>query len=258
MSRSARQNPRRRLYTQLIVAAVILTAAFFRPRIEAWLQETFPELAESAVTSSRDSSPNIDFSDQSAPELKSSSSSTETMIAEAEVGDSKARKSIPKPTVVTSNKKNRSQKQRSGASQSRESGDEPPPGKLKLINKNVFRSTAGLIYGSGSREGHRLKHVLKHAQDDLSKPVHGVFDGDRDQILRWIDLAFMKTAKGGGDVRKQQKNRRTAWTINMKEKIGHAGGHRNQNRKTRECRYLKLVVEDDNKTVVTAYPTSSF
>jgi hypothetical protein len=250
MPRSARKNPRRRLYTQLTVAAVILVAAFFRPRFEAWLQGKFPELGESAETTTLDSSPSIDFTDQSASELESSSTGSKT--GTTEVGDSKPHKSTLTPTVAA-NTTNSERKDRSGASQSRESGDEPPPGKLKLIGKNVFRSTAGLIYGSGSREGHRLKH----AKDDLSKPVHGVFDGDRDQILRWIDLAYMKTAQGGGDVRKRQENRRTAWTIKMKEKIGHAGGHRNQDKKKRECRYLKLVIEDDNKTVVTAYPTSS-
>ncbi len=147
---------------------------------------------------------------------------------------------------------------RTGASDSRESGDEPPPGQLKLIGKNVFRSTAGLVYRPGSPDGHRLKHILKHARDDLQKPVHGVFEGDRDAILRWIDVAWIRAGKGGKLVRKRRQNDRTAWTVNMQERIGYTGGKKGQSGRKSQCQYLRLVLEDDGETVVTAYPVSSF
>ncbi|MEZ6126176.1 MAG: hypothetical protein R3C49_23855 [Planctomycetaceae bacterium] len=66
--------------------------------------------------------------------------------------------------------------------------------------------------------------MLKHAEDNLSKPVHGVFDGDRDQILAWIDRAYVKGQQGGRGVRKEDQDGRIVYTVDMGEPIGHVGG----------------------------------
>ncbi|MEE2936667.1 MAG: hypothetical protein VYA84_11800 [Planctomycetota bacterium] len=48
---------------------------------------------------------------------------------------------------------------------------------LRETSPNVVRSPAGLFYGPGSAEGHRLEHVRRHAGDLPSRPgPHGVFD----------------------------------------------------------------------------------
>lgn len=136
----------------------------------------------------------------------------------------------------------------------------PPPGKLTLVNRSrqEFKSTAGLMYVRGSQDGHRLKHVLKHGEDDLSKPVHGVFDGDgdKDKILAWIDIAYEKGKKGGKGTRKEDQGGRTVYTVRMDSRIGFVGGQKGQRGRERPCQYLRLVLQNGNE-VVTAYPQDS-
>jgi len=134
---------------------------------------------------------------------------------------------------------------------------DPQLGKLKELRDNVFESSAGLIYLPGSADGHRLRHVMKHAKDDPRKEIHGVFDGDRDQILATIDEAFVKTKKGGSDVRSEKQNGRRIYTVNLRRRIGQMGGRQGDRQGNPECRYLRIVLEDEHE-VVTAYPTRSF
>lgn len=133
-----------------------------------------------------------------------------------------------------------------------------PLGKLTLTNKSrdEFRSSAGLIYVRGSEDGHRLKHVLKHAKDDLSKPVHGVYSGDRDQILAWIDQTYLKGRSGGKGTRVERQGGRTVYTVDLGEEIGFVGGQAGKRKHNPPCHYLRLVVQNLNE-VVTAYPLQS-
>ena len=131
----------------------------------------------------------------------------------------------------------------------------PRLGKLTLVKgtRYDFRSTAGLVYLPGSADGHRLKHVLKHAKDNPSKPVHGVFDGDRDQILEWIDKAYVMGKKGDKNARKESQRDRVVYTANLNQRVGYVGGQKGKRNNNKECRYLRLVVENGNE-VITAYP----
>lgn len=137
-----------------------------------------------------------------------------------------------------------------------DSNKEAPLGKLTLIKgtRDEFRSTAGLMYLPGSADGHRLKHVLKHAKDNPSKPVHGVFEGDRDQILAWIDRTYLMGKKGGRDVRTEKQRDRVVYTANLKERVGYVGGQKGKRNGNKECRYLRLVLENGTE-VITAYPS---
>lgn len=133
----------------------------------------------------------------------------------------------------------------------------PALGKLREIRDLVFESTAGLRYVPGSADSHRLKHVMQHAKDDLSKPKHGVFKGGRDEILAVIDEAYEKAKKGGKDVRNSLRDERTAYIVNLGRKIGYVGGSSGKRDGNPDCHYLQLVIEDEN-VVITAYPTRSF
>lgn len=132
----------------------------------------------------------------------------------------------------------------------------PRLGKLTLVRgtRDEFRSTAGLMYVPGSADGHRLKHVLKHAKDNPSKPVHGVFDGDRDQILEWIDKAYLMGKNGEKGARKESQRDRMVYTANLNERVGYVGGQKGKRNGNKECRYLRLVLENGTE-VVTAYPS---
>ena len=136
--------------------------------------------------------------------------------------------------------------------------DDDPPGQLTLVRgtRDEFRSSAGLMYVRGSEDGHRLKHVLKHAKDNLNKPIHGVFDGSRDEILAWIDQAYLKGLKGGKGTRVEEQGGRTVFTVDLGEKIGFVGGQVGKRKGNPSCRFLKLVVQN-GADVVTAYPAQS-
>jgi hypothetical protein len=260
MSRIAWLNLRRRSNSQLIIVAIIIAAALLQPRIESWFAETFPQTTPSGQASTEDLQ-TVD-SDRSPPVHESAASAGQSLGSDgtapgpdhsvlADVADSRFKKNTSATSIADAPHRE-SERNRTG---SRESGDEPPPGKLTLVSRDIFRSTAGLVYRPGSREGHRLKHILTHAKDNLDKPVHGVFAGDREEILRWIDVAFIEAGQLSSDVRKRQEYQRVEWTVNMREEIGYVGGYKGRRK---ACRYLRLVIEGDGETVVTAYPTSSF
>ena len=130
-------------------------------------------------------------------------------------------------------------------------------GQLSEIRPDVFESTAGLIYGKGSEDGHRLKHILKHAEDSPKKKVHGVFDGERDQILSMIDDAWTRYQKNDSTVRSSLQNNRIVITAKMNERIGYVGGEEGERKGHPECRYLRIVIDKPNR-IVTAYPVQSW
>ena len=68
------------------------------------------------------------------------------------------------------------------------------------IGRTQLQSPAGLIYGMGGGGEHRVDHVMRHAKDDPSRPSHGVFDGDKESILRLIDEAY-EMVKGNSRIR---------------------------------------------------------
>ncbi|MEP3481928.1 MAG: hypothetical protein ABJZ55_21985 [Fuerstiella sp.] len=144
----------------------------------------------------------------------------------------------------------------SGSKTTKKPADKPRLGKLTLVRgtRDEFRSTAGLMYVPGSADGHRLKHVLKHAKDNPSKPVHGVFDGDRDQILEWIDKAYLMGKNGDKNARKESQRDRTVYTANLNQRVGYVGGQKGKRNNNKECRFLRLVIENGTE-VVTAYPS---
>lgn len=129
---------------------------------------------------------------------------------------------------------------------------EPELGQLTKAPSGELRSTAGLIYGRGSRDGTRLKHVMRHAEDDLSKPIHGVFDGKQDEILALIDQAYLMAKKGSNNVTSSKQRDRTVYTIYFSKRIGYVGGQKGKQKKNPICKELSLVLEGDR--VITAYP----
>ena len=127
---------------------------------------------------------------------------------------------------------------------------------LKTIGRDRFESPAGLVYEMGPRGEHRIDHILRHAQDDPSRPIHSVFDSDRDAILALLDEAYELVLAQSKRVRKEsdpERDWRTEYTIDMQRKIGYEGGQSGRRKKYPELRRLKLILDNDNE-VVTAYP----
>ena len=120
--------------------------------------------------------------------------------------------------------------------------------------KNRLQSPAGLVYGE-SRGEHRVDHVMRHAVDDKNRPVHSVFDGTQDEILKVIDEAYEQIKSKSNRVKSKPDKRldfRTAYTVDMKRKIGYLGGKRGQ-RENYPSRSKLTLVLDNEKFVITAY-----
>lgn len=269
---------------------ILLVVALLKPKVEAWLDSKgLGNGAKTASTESNDFGPDsgdlgtldISGSNDSDGELDLDAmmASAEKPSASSDVSQKTSGKSTTKTQTQT--KKTTTKPDSKPGTSSKASGKDdrtnpnkpsssptkpktenkpPPPGKLTLVNRSrqEFRSTAGLMYVRGSQDGHRLKHVLKHAKDNLDKPVHGVFDGDgdRDKILAWIDLAYEKGKKGGSGTKTERQGGRVVYTVRMSSRIGFVGGQKGKRNNNRECRYLRLVVQNGNE-VVTAYPSDS-
>jgi len=130
---------------------------------------------------------------------------------------------------------------------------------LREVDRDVYESAAGLRYRSGSADGHRLKHVMEHAVDNPDKVIHGVFEkSDQNSVVALIDEAYMKTrVSGNRDVRQKRQGDRTVYTVHLDRRVGYVGGREGSRKGHPECRYIRIVLEDEN-SVVTAYPMNSF
>lgn len=282
MSRSTRSfgtSQRRSLWLKLAVIAAVVAFVLLRPRIEAWINSQKQDANGPAGTNVTNADQSVPV-DAGGPSVESSKGETVVPWKRADISldDADAasrRKAAESDDLLVFDESESGAKsntvdasdggkpQRDGNAQ-RESKDEtsaatsaPKPGELTEIRPEVFESTAGLIYRSGSADGHRLDHIMQHAEDDSSKPKHGVFEGERDEILAVIDEAFQKSAAGGSDVRTEDQGERKVVTVNLRRRIGYAGGDEGERKGHPACNYLRLVLENDVE-VITAYPTRSF
>jgi len=116
----------------------------------------------------------------------------------------------------------------------------------------TWDSAAGLRYGPGP-DGNRLDHVLRHAKDRPTRPSpHGVFEGDRKQILALIDEAYQLVKAKSDRVQFSGQGKRSIYTIDMQRRIGYVGGKPGKEQGHPEARHLRLVLEGTN--VITAFP----
>ncbi len=173
------------------------------------------------------------------------------------------RKPAKKPPALnskrTSNNNTRrkpvSRQNNSTANRSRKKTNTSAKIRWKELGNSEYQSPAGLIYGPGSREGHRFKHVLKHAKDQPNRPgKHGVFYAkNRDDVFRLIDEAYQIAKKRGPpDVVVKKDRDRTVYTVNMKRKIGYIGGQVGSDRNHPATYKVRFVLE--GKKVITAFP----
>lgn len=126
------------------------------------------------------------------------------------------------------------------------------PGVLRDVGRDIKVSPAGLRYRPGSFEGHRVQHILRHAEDDPSRPIHGVFDGGEHEIFAVIDEAYLIAKGGGPRVDVEREGGRTIYTVDLHRRIGYIGGQSGQRSNHPPATGLRLVLEDVD--VITAFP----
>lgn len=116
--------------------------------------------------------------------------------------------------------------------------------KATLSKADYFTSPAGIIYGkdwSGKFET-RVAHIMAHTQADSTKIKHSVFlEKSREGVLELLDEAWKKR---GPPKRDGGTRGRDVYDVPMSRVIGTAGEQR-----------LRIVMEPDSATIVTAYPT---
>ena len=277
---------RRKVWTKLIVFFVLVAVVWLQPKIQAWLDGRNAGGSDPAARAEQhDSDPSITSQRPADHKPVVIRDVDEPVVAEVDRSDSTLSTgsegrstSVPdqsfensesvQPQVTQKNSGSDVVRMDRDADTKRTDGKDsttdplqpkaaPALGQLNEIRKNVFESTAGLRYVPGSADNHRLRHVMQHAKDDTTKPVHGVFEGNRDQILAVIDEAYLKVAKGGRDVHREAQNDRLVYTVNLGRKIGYMGGSEGKRTNNPACRYVRMVLEDGN-VVISAYPTKSF
>ncbi|GAB5403575.1 MAG: hypothetical protein Aurels2KO_18060 [Aureliella sp.] len=127
-------------------------------------------------------------------------------------------------------------------------------GFLKDIGRGVFQSPAGLQYvPMSNEEKHRLNHIKRHLEDQPSRPVHGVFDGDMAQVVRWLDEAYLLVKSGDKRARQSESGRRDVYDVRFEKPIGYVGGKAGKRKNKPDARNLRMVLEGNK--VVTAYPS---
>lgn len=127
-----------------------------------------------------------------------------------------------------------------------------PLGKLTKVSGDTYRTTAGLVYTRGSADGHRLKHVARHFEDNRSKPVHGVFSGSERENFAAIDEAYLIATTEPRRANKETDRGRTIYKVDLRRKVGYVGGQSGQRKGNPACTGVQLVLEDER--VITAYP----
>ena len=222
---------RQRRYVRLAAIVVLVIVALLKPRVDEWLgDDEQPQGNETAVVENDSTN-------------DTGSESVESELDETAPADVQDDESVSDSTSESS------------SSDPESNSEDREPGELTEIRPRVFQSTAGLLYLPGSEEGHRLQHVMEHAEDEPERPIHGVFEGDQAAILRNIDIAYQRVLDKKSGVHAEESRDRIAYTIDLRNRIGYVGGQVGKRNDYPECRYLKLVLEDGNE-VITAFPTN--
>ena len=172
------------------------------------------------------------------------------------VGDEKPAKATPKKSdagKISKEGHNTEGDADSPNSDSKQKDSDPLYGFLSEIGRNRYESPAGLVYGPGSEEGHRLKHIARHLEDQPDRPgSHGVFNGNMEAFLVAIDDGYMRAKKGAKGTSKKEDDDSVVYEITFEKAIGFIGGEAGGRKKNPATKKLRLVVRGNS--LITAFP----
>ncbi len=134
-----------------------------------------------------------------------------------------------------------------------EDDSDPLYGFLIEVGRGRYESPAGLVYGPGSEEGHRLKHIAKHLEDQPNRPgSHGVFRGDMKAFLIAIDDTYTRAKNEAKGTTKKDDDGSVVYEVTFEKTIGFIGGEAGEKKKNPAAKKMRLVVRGSN--VITAFP----
>ena len=124
---------------------------------------------------------------------------------------------------------------------------------LKPLGNERYVSPAGIIYGRGGEEGHRLAHIKKHLTDQPNRPgSHGVFEGSMAEFLADIDDAYTRAMRKSKGTSKKQDEGMTIIEANFDKPIGFVGGSEGKRDGNPASKRLRIVIS--GKNLITAFP----
>ncbi len=204
----------------VVILGVVIAYVVLQPRLNQWFGWSLPTVA-SMVGDEK-------------PVAKTTSKKNE--------GSRTSTKDEPLSKSVTKPKSNSS-----------EDDSDPLYGFLIEIGHNRYESPAGLVYGPGAEEGHRLKHIAKHLADEPDRPgSHGVFRGSMKVFLITIDDAYTRAKKGAKGTMKKADEGSMVYEVTFEKTIGFIGGETGGRKNNPATKKIRLVVRGNN--VITAFP----
>jgi hypothetical protein len=205
------------------------------------------------------------FTQASNETRQSTTSNKENRPSQSEPASQSERKSSSEPEPLTREKETstsaippekQNQAERSTDSDRKTTdpkSTEQKPEFLKSIGRNRFQSPAGLVYGPGSEEGHRLKHIERHLEDIPNREgSHGVFDGTMDDFLAAIDDTVTRAKRGDKGTSQREDEGAMIYEASFPKPIGFLGGQSGNRKKNPKLKKMRVVVRDPN--VITAFP----
>lgn len=249
----------------IIIVAILIAYVVAQPRLNDWFGLNLPSLTSLVGDDSAQKKPapkdspkqSSVPSKQSAERNKSSDAKDQssrppdaTERSESESSKRESNKS------TTANKPDNTGKPNSASSKRLESSTKQSAkvhGILTSIGNDRFESPNGLIYGPGSEQGHRIKHIERHLADDPGRPgSHGVFDGSLDEFLIAIDDAYLRAKRGEKGTTRKEEDNTTIYEASFSKPIGFQGGIEGGKRKHPKLKKLRIVVRGNS--LITAFP----
>jgi hypothetical protein len=239
----------------IVIVALLIAYVLIQPKANQWFGWNLPSLA-AMVGGEKKPTPQKADRQESVKEIGKStavdkSSKTESKTSR-EPSPEKEDGSRGKTTSSTSSDAPADSKS-SNSTKSSSHDEEPLYGFLVEVGRNRYESPAGLVYGPGSEEGHRLKHLARHLEDQPNRPgSHGVFEGGMKAFLQAIDKAIVLAKKGGKGTKVKEEDDSTVYEAPFDKPIGYIGGSEGKRRKNPACKKLRIVVRGES--VITAFP----
>ena len=140
------------------------------------------------------------------------------------------------PVLAGGEQKDIAKKAAMGADEA--AGEVTNPNALQYDGNGNWTSNEGLVYGQGSKDGNRVRHILQHTQPNPAKPVHTVFNVDKSVIVGLIDEAWINRGTG-----MLQSNGNICYDINMGRAIGTNGETT-----------IRIITQGYTNNIITAYP----
>ena len=259
----------------IAIVALLIGYVLLQPKLNEWFGLSLPSLSNAVddrkATPPKSTSPSkseneSDRDEQGEKGDKSTKSkTTEKASSSAKVSEGQLSSSAKTPPLAQPTKPSRDQaepdakpepKPKTSSKAAAKTGVETNDKKFGLLvdmGRDRFKSPEGLIYGPGSEEGHRLKHIERHLEDQPNRPgSHGVFDGEMKAFLEAIDDAYARAKKGAKGTKKTNDDGAIVYEASFEKPIGFLGGQEGKRKRNPALKKLRIVVRGES--VITAFP----